>query len=266
MHLSSNTPKVHLFLLLLCFLALETFACDCDEPSITEKYSESDFVAKIKILKVYENRRDEQGYRADIRIDKLYKGDSIAFMYVDGRTDEALFWTSCDIFIPENTELIAYAYQNEDGHYMVGMCSGLLYLQENNRNAEALELEILEVLKNNYLDFKITKRYAEQGRLDEALAKYQGIQLDKHFSIFELILAPDLTTKSVKTISGFNAEIDAALKSMLKESEWTSFSSEQDLVPDNSKLLVGIYYYEAERGNESFLSLHYLLPSPPPRK
>ena len=47
------------------------FACDCDEPSITEKYFQSDFVANVTILKIYPNQKGEQGYRANIKINEL---------------------------------------------------------------------------------------------------------------------------------------------------------------------------------------------------
>lgn len=54
-------------------------------------------------------------------------------------------------------------------------------------------------------------------------------------------------------ISGFENPIDQKLSEIIKLTEWTS----NDKVPDNSKLIVGIYYYSEEKGDSSFLSQYY---------
>ena len=52
---------------------------------------------------------------------------------------------------------------------------------------------------------------------------------------------------------------DAGIIEILKKTEWTSFNKGvKNKVPDNSKLLIGIYYYPKEKENQSFLSQYYL--------
>ncbi len=49
-----------------------------------------------------------------------------------------------------------------------------------------------------------------------------------------------------------------SLIDIIKKTEWTSFDrGVKDKVPENSKLLIGIYYYPEEKGNPSFLSQYY---------
>ena len=238
--------------------SIGVFACDCDPPKITEKYTQSDFVANVTIIKIYPNQKNEHGYRADIKINELYKGDRLKSIYVYGRSDNGI-GTSCDIYIPENTNLIAYASKNEDGNYGIGMCSGLLYLNKTNQKRQKRELNILKTFKSKSIDFTDKISYREKAKLHKELEQFKGIELDKNYGIYEITFASDLSIKNVIQISGFQNPIDKKLIEILKKTEWTSFDKGvKDKVPDNSKLLIGIYYYPKEKENPSFLSQYYL--------
>ena len=132
--------------IILLLFSGAVFACICDPPKVTEKYIESDFVAKAKIIKNYKNVSSEELYKADILISELFKGESLKSIYVAGRSDGNM-GSSCSIFIPENTELIIYARKDKDGKYRIGMCSGLLYINKSNPKIQKRELEILKMLK-----------------------------------------------------------------------------------------------------------------------
>ena len=68
-----------------------------------------------------------------------------------------------------------------------------------------------------------------------------------------------MSIRNVIEISGFKNSIDQELIEIIKKTEWTSFDKGvKDTVPENSKLLIGIYYYPKEKGNPSFLSQYYL--------
>lgn len=248
------------FTIILILFSIKSFACDCDSPEITKKFTESDFVAKAKIVKVYKNQDEEEIYKADILIDELFKGESLKSIYVYGRSDGEI-GSSCAIYIPENTELIIYARKDRKGLYGIGMCSGLLYLGSKNpkrKEKEKRELEILKTFKENNINFTDRIHYQNKGDLHGSLEKYKVIELDENFAIFELIFDADLTIKEVKKISGFNQQIDTELIETLKKSKWTSYQQGvRDSVPENSRLLIGIYFYPAEKGNESFLSNYY---------
>jgi len=238
--------------------SIGVFACDCDPPKITEKYTQSDFVANVTIIKNYPNQKNEQGYRADIKINELYKGDRLKSIYVYGRSDNGI-GTSCDIYIPENTELIAYAQKNKDGNFGIGMCSGLLYLNNKNIKRQKRELDILKTFKSKKINFTDRLSYREKATLHKELEQFKGIELDKNYGIYEITFASDLSIKNVIEISEFQNPIDKKLIEIIKKTEWTSFDKGvKDKVPENSKLLIGIYFYPKEKENPSFLSQWYL--------
>jgi len=249
--------------------SIGVFACDCDPPKITEKYTQSDFVANITILKTYPNQKNEKGYKADIKINELYKGERLKSIYVYGRSDNGI-GSSCDIHIPANTKLIAYAIKNSDGNYGIGMCSGIMYLDYSGyyrkktlKNKKELkrqkrELEILQTFKSKNINFTDRINYREKAKLHKELQQFKGIELEKNFGIYELTFESDLTIKNVSEISGFENSIDQKLIEIIKRTEWTSFDQGvNDKVPANSKLLIGIYFYPEEKGNPSFLSQYY---------
>lgn len=244
--------------ILILFISVGAFACDCDEPGIMEKYQQSDFIADITILKIYPNTETESGYRADMRINELYKGEKLSSIYIYGRSDGGL-GTSCDIFIPAGARLIVYAQKNEESNYGTGMCSGNLHLNNSNKQRQKREREILETLKQKQINNTSSIPYRETGNLYNELKKYNGVELEKFFAIYEVTFAPDLTIKDVKEISGFNNPIDNQLLQIIKNSEWSSYyDGKKNEVPDNSKLLLGIFYYPAEGNDNSFLSHYYL--------
>lgn len=237
--------------------SIGVFACDCDEPKITEKFIESEFVANVTILKIYPNQKNEQGYKADIKINELYKGEQLKSIYVYGRSDNGI-GSSCDIYIPTNTKLVAYARKNKDGNFGIGMCSGLLYLNKTNQNRQKRELDILRTFKENKINRTDKISYREKSKLNKNLEQFKAIELDKNFGIYEITFASDLTIKSVTEISGFGNPIDQKLTGIIKQTEWASNDNGiNDKVPDNSKLIIGIYYYSEEKGNPSFLSQYY---------
>lgn len=242
---------------LIFFFSLGLIACTCDDPKITEKYIQSDFVAKAKIIKNYNNKGSRELYKADIEILELYKGNTLASIYVAGRSDGKM-GSSCAIFIPENTELILYASKNKDGNYSVGMCSGLLYLNNRNKKRQNRELNILEMFKNKNIEFTDKINYREKATLHNKLEQFKGIELEKNYGIYEITFSSDLKIKNVEEVSGFKNSIDEKLIEILETTEWTSFDNgTKDKVPDNSKILVGIYYYKADKENPSFLSQFY---------
>ncbi|MDT0685089.1 hypothetical protein [Autumnicola psychrophila] len=155
------------FLLIILFLvSSRVLACDCDPPDITEKFVQSEFVADVTIIKIYPNEKNERGYKADIKINKLYKGEPIKSVHVYGRSDHK-FQSSCDILIPVDTQLIAYARKNKNGNYGIGMCSGLLYLNGTTPQRKKREVEILEMFKSKEIDFTDKISYGKKGHLEK---------------------------------------------------------------------------------------------------
>lgn len=244
--------------IILLLFSGAVFACTCNPPKVTEKYIESEFVAKAKIIKNYKNESSKELYRADILISELFKGESLKSIYVSGRSDRKI-GSSCSIFIPENTELIIYARKDKDGKYIIGMCSGLLYINKSNQKKQKRELEILKMFKSKNIVFTDKIIYREKSNIDADLQQFKGIELNKEYGMYEIIFNADLTIKTVSEISGFGNKIDQKLIEIIKKSEWSSFNNSiKDKVPDDSKVIIGIYFYPKEKNNLSFLSQIYL--------
>ncbi|MCK8143329.1 hypothetical protein MW871_15980 [Flavobacterium sp. I-SCBP12n] len=238
--------------------SIANYACICNDQSITEKYIQSEFVAKVKIIKNYKNVDSKEIYKADIIINELYKGESLKSIYINGRSDGNM-GSSCSIFIPENTELIIYAQKNNNGKYTIGMCSGLLYLKKSNLKKQVRELEILKIFKTQGINLTDKINYREKGTLSKKLEEFKGIKLDKEYGIYEINFDSNLKITNVKQISGFENPIDKKLMDILSTTEWTR--TEEILkneVTENRKLIIGIYFYKSEKENSSFLSQFYL--------
>lgn len=242
---------------LLFLFSIGVFACDCVQPKITEKYVESEFVARAKIVKNYKNESAVELYKADIIISELFKGEPLKSIYILGRSDDKI-GSSCAIFIPENTELIIYARKDSNGKYTVGICSGLFYLNKLKTKAQNIELDILKMFKTKHIDFTDKVYYKEKGKFSKHLKRFKGIELDKMYGMYEIMFTSNLKIKNVTEVSGFGASIDQKLIKVLEKTEWTSFyKGIRDKIPDGSKVLVGVYYYEKKTNHSSFLSEFY---------
>jgi len=250
----------NLFASLLCFLSFSSFGCVCDDRTMTDKYIKSDFVAIVTIIKIYPNEKNSNFYRADIKINELYKGENLKSIYVYGRSNRYEIGTSCDIFIPVNTKFVAYADKSDLGFYSVGMCSGLLYLNNNRIKFQENELAILKTFKSKKIKFTDKTNYQEISNSSIELQKYKGIQLTKRYGIYEITFSSDLAIKKVEIISGFDNPIDDELIEILSRTKWSirnrlGVKSESQ---DESKFLIALYYYKAEKGDKGFISFNYL--------
>ena len=251
--------RKNLYLILFCFLTVSSFACVCNPQTITEKYIKSDFVGIVTITKIYPNQKNSDSYKADIKINELFKGVKLKSIYVRGRSDREM-GSSCDIFIPVNTKLVAYAYKNAEGLYEVGMCSGLLYLNKKQLKPNP-ELEILSMFKAEKIKFTDKTWYHETSNSSLELLKYKDIKLNKSYGIYEITFSSNLAIKDVKEISGFGNPVDKELIDILRNTKWSSKNSSgvKDEVSENTKFIIGFYYYGAEKGSRSFISdlYHY---------
>lgn len=248
----------NIFQVLIFLLSIASFGCTCDPPAVTDKYIQSDFVARATIVKNFKNEGSEELYEAEIIISELFKGEALKSIYVAGRSDGKI-GSSCSIFIPEKTELIIYAHKEANGKFVISMCSGLLYLNGGKSKRINRELSILKLFKEKGITFTDKITYRETGKLYSKLKQFEGIELRKSFAIFQITFATDLTIKKISEISGFDKPINEELIEILKSTTWRSYHKQiENVVPENSRLLIGIYYYGKEKSNPSFLSHFYL--------
>ncbi len=221
----------------------------------------SEFVAEVKITKVYENEGEEEIYKSDIEILNLYKGDPLKSIYVAGRSDGKM-GSSCAIRIHENTELIAYGHKNKDGEMVIGMCSGLTYTKNhyfiNNKRIDR-EKRMLSALREKNIVLTNKVHVSNYSSLNDELKQFKGLELEKDFAIFEIEFDSDLKVKNIKSITGFEGSLNMKLMKILKNLEWQSYyNGERNVVPESRRILFEINYYKDEENNTTFLTQHLL--------
>lgn len=245
------------FLLFFIGLTNLSIACSCMQPTFSEKYFYSDFVARVKIEKVYFNANEDLFYKSDIKILKLFKGNSVNSILIFGNSDGRRR-TSCDIFFPVGTELLVYASVNKLGSYEFDSCSGYVVIDSKYAKPQGRELAVLDFLQSK--NIRRTEKIRYDTRVNKALEKFRGVRLEQSYALYEVTFASDMSVKSVKTVTGFNADLDQQLSDILKNARWgssivnTEYNVIRNQVPEDSKYIFGIYYYDPEGGYESFLS------------
>ena len=209
---------------------------------------------------MYLNESAEEVYKSDIDVLDLYKGEKLDQIYINGRSDDNM-GSSCSLFIPVNTELFAYAYRDKKGRYRIGMCSGLVYFNYGPYiNTERIEKEetILEILKGYNVSTPKNIRFDTNGELYDELEQFKGLTLEKEFALFNITFNSKAKVKKIVLLSGFKTRLDRKLARILKKLEWRGFTnSKLGPVPEGTQLLFGIYYFEAQENNPSFLSEYF---------
>jgi len=148
-------PILLVFILSLAF-TLSSYACSCSIfDTVTSQYQKADFVATLKIIKIYKNFPDtNQYYKADVEIIDLYKGKTLRSIYILGNNGGSIY-NSCGTFIEEGeTRLIIGSF--EGNMITTYLCTSFYKPNEvnykNNRIAERLTL-LKKHVKNNSISF-----------------------------------------------------------------------------------------------------------------
>lgn len=247
-------------LLLFCVPAM---ACNCYLQHELECFMRSDFVVKAKIVKGYQDNREEGIYSISdywIQIEPLerYKGVSPDTLKVMGGS-------MCTLILRENTTWLIYAKLYE-GNFVIDYCSGSFQidkykfyrnppkqLQAKHKQKVDKKLQILEVLKMNNINY--TYRHEFKVVLEdlyEKLKVFDGIILNDKFAIFEISFNDKGKVYDLKMLDGFNNTIDDELSELILHLDFSLRNKNEIDFP--FKWLIGIYYYEREEEYPSFLS------------
>jgi hypothetical protein len=212
------TSKYVLLLIGVTF-SLNTSACSCLHNRFMDKYVQSDFVARVSIVKNFPNQGTDMYYRSEIKIEHLFKGKKVEYILIEGSSDGKKR-TSCDIFFKEGTNLLVYARLDSTGQYIFHSCSGYRVLTNPADKRESREVEML-----NFLDLhniRTTDKTFYTASLAGKLQTFQGIGTIPNFAIYEITFASNLHVDSVRTLTGFNAEIDSQIAVILRRARWGS--------------------------------------------
>lgn len=248
--------------LLLVFLvtSLKGLACSCGFLTLSEKYIEADFVARIKLLKNYPNQGEKEIYKSDIEILELFKGKLTTSLWMEGSSD-GIKRSTCDLLFKENTEIIVYAEKRKDGDYMLYQCSDPVTNEGYNRKFFIKELSVLRFLKDQNITYTHKSRYGTNTH--DLLEKYKGVSFDKTFAIYEIIFTEKSQVDSVRSVIGFSESFDKQFIESLKKARWGNGYDPDGVglkgrsFPNNTTFIV-LYYYPPEKEDESFISVYNL--------
>ena len=252
--------------IILFLYSLGSFACTCSSTNTDKSFLTSDFVAKIKILKKYENVDDSEFYKADIEILDLYKGDKVESILIYGNYKNKQD-SACWIYTEENENLIIYANLNSENKETVYACGRVIYLDKvtfNTKNGEFSkqkiydrEIDILTTLKNNKIDYSNNgKIYFDISCFLRLIAidlnnETTKVEIDE-FGIFEFTIGKDFKVSKVNVIKGFNKKIDREIKKIIKQQRWTKEFGSENKLNQGIKSFVTINYKTGNNGYRYF--------------
>lgn len=247
------------FSLLVLFLLVcshSAFACRCVSSTLLEDYSSSDFVAKIKLLKITPDPANEEYHDAKIEVISLYKGTMRNTIKI-----RTALRTSCAFNPKENTTWIIFARQSKD-LLSTNLCSGNLAVYERKEPNITPKAsfggmfkpvdEILAFFSQN----KITKdQYHGVEIRVSGLEFLRGFKNNNAFSVFQFDVNPDLSVTKVTQLQKFeNRRLNRAVMRLMKKSakvyDWA-----QKLGPSATKIYAVVYFYPHKGILNSYLQL-----------
>ena len=249
--------KKYVLIIIFTLFAFKTYACKCITQSIENNYIQSDFVAKVKILKKHPNIENSNYYKADIQVLDLYKGNASKSIFIYGNYKESQD-SACWIYTDENEVLVVYA-KTINGNQQLDMCASVLRInKKTNSNTTNQrynkELDVLEALKSNKVSFTSDIKFKSIDFNTISRENY-GIDLKRKFAIYELTFNENQSVKCIKEIEGFKNKVDKKIKKFLKKSKWSSTTNytKNKKIPKNSKTLIIIYYKLNVESNKGYI-------------
>lgn len=160
--------KKLILLILILGAVTKIFACSCVRKNIAQTYLDADVVALIIIEKTYGDRDSHimQGgrlYSADVKVEKIYKGNEFKTLHVFGTTTSASSG-ACEKLIEKGEKYLVLLSKNKDGEYYVSSCSTMPQISDDKYVKEYEN--IFKVLDKNKSNLQFPK-FAQYEDLSE---------------------------------------------------------------------------------------------------
>ena len=246
-------------LIALFFISNAGFACVCISNTLLNDFQHSDFVAKVKVLKVSEATADGEYQDAIIEVLELYKGNKISTIKINASLN-----TSCNLIVPENSTWLVFANTNQAGFLAFGLCSGSMYLDRkiNSNDYPNLEAKWINEInqKISVLQFFAAKHINQPNEFDLRLNRqlrglFEGYEGEvRSNAVFQLTVEKNLSISKIKVLKEFdNQQLSKELLKYLKGNIKIS-SKNNSGINKRTQLIVVYYFYPAEKEYRSFIS------------
>ena len=237
--------------LLLIGLLISTFgfACKCDYRSFGENFANNDFVAEIEILKVYNfgsnTDEDDRFYKADIKILKLYKGETISSILIRGKI-EKIYRSACEIAVSKGEKFLVYLNPNEN--FGMSSCTPKINLDNENITKERNAIEFL-------INHKITNTNCYYFS-DDYFKKFKNLSPKNDFAVYKLKVNSKSKVESISVIQDFETSQDAEIKKVVKN----KFTILKDFMTEvkNEEVVLVLFF---DKENENVISNFSYLPN-----
>ncbi|OOV29723.1 hypothetical protein BXU11_07585 [Flavobacterium sp. LM5] len=251
--------KKTVLIILFYFFSNYAFSCVCGIETLIERFQKSDFVAKVKIVKITTIENDFDYQDAEIEILELYKGETrqtIKILYAIN--------SSCAFNVQENSTWLVFA-DTHDGKLSFGFCSGSKQIDRNfdtneYPNAQKYQnqsiqrqLSILTILK----EIRVTT-FNENGlwllRSKKCDSDFKGYEVNDNTALYEITISTNLKIKKVKALKEFdNADLSKAILKCLSNN-FIIGNEKIKKIPKKTKIYVAYVYYKNDNPNESFMT------------
>jgi hypothetical protein len=255
-------PIMKKTLVILLFLGIQQiFACSCATISLMDRIPISDFIATAKILKVEPDKENSDLHNIQIEIIHLYKGEAINHLKIYSSLN-----SSCAFFTPENSEWLIFASENKNSELSFGFYSGAKrldrkfdserypYAEKNYKKSIELKLQVLEYLKKS--EIQVSNEFGLRTSFSNGCLKgFKGYEVKTdRFTLYELTVESDLSISEVQSLKEFdNKNLKVDLLNCVRESIKIYTRKKEPEILNKTKIIIGLYYYASERGNESFI-------------
>ena len=188
-----------LLLVIAFFNTGSIFACDCVRQILVKNFQNSSFVAKIKVIKVFEPSADGEYQDAEIQVLELYKGNNMTTIKI-----HASLKTSCNLTVPENTLWLVFAQVNYYGVLAFDECSGSIQIdrkmnskeypdaEENMSTEIKRDISVLQYFKAKHIEhpneFNLQLNYPK--KFHDYFRGYEGENWQ--FAVYRLTIEKDL--------------------------------------------------------------------------
>lgn len=208
-------------LLFLLLSIIKVSACKCVYETLPQNYQSANFVGVIKILKVYDENTEQRTYKADIEIEKMYKGTIFKTINVRGLIGNS-YSGACEVDVLPNERYLIFL-NKYDNISSISSCTPKSKLGNRPTKAEKLWLKnqekVFTYLDNNkfrFMGLQFTRCYDEnQTEYKSDLSKISGFKPKQSFAIYKVKINERSRIQEITPVITFGSK-DSTIENILK--------------------------------------------------
>ncbi|WP_264521364.1 hypothetical protein [Flavobacterium sp. N1994] len=245
-----------LILLILQLVISNAFACSCKSLDFIQRFQTSEFIARAKIISIKDDKANSQYSIATIQILELFKGSKVTSIRVSK--------VSCPLSLNINTVWLLYASEEKGKYLETNGCSGSWQIEKIAKNSSETDIFFDRLIHRQLEMLRYLKKYKIQnenpyrlefGFYSDCYKSFKGYLLKKTYAIYEVEISKNLSVKNIKEIRTFeNKELSLKIVNCMHKN-LIAFKRDIKSIQKPIKLLIAFYYFPAENGKKSSISI-----------